>query len=288
MIGSFFLLNLFTGTIFCKFNELHEEISSISKFLTDDQIRWIKIQKFIYKANPKFRELKIPTNSIRRIVFYIVHSVKFETTIMICILINALMMALTYETSPILFKQIIEGINNIFSAFFFIEMLMKIFSLGIQTYWKSNWNKFDAFIVLTSIFDFLMQLLGNSLSKFYKIGPQLMRVMRVIRISRLFKLIKKLEGLQKQLQIIILIIPTLINIGCLLFLIFFIFAIMGCFLFKNIENGKNINENNNFRNFSNSFLILFRCATGEDWYKIMFDTMNSPEGTSFIILCFFS
>ena len=54
-------------------------------------------------------------------------------------------------------------------------------------------------------------------------------------------------------------------------LIFFMFSIMGNFLFKNIVEADVIDEYKNFRNFSNSFLLLIALTTGEDWNKVMFD-----------------
>ena len=40
-----------------------------------------------------------------------------------------------------------------------------------------------------------------------------------------------------------------------------------------------INELNNFSNFGFAFSTLFRCATGEQWYILMFDTMRTEGCT---------
>ncbi len=61
------------------------------------------------------------------------------------------------------------------------------------------------------------------------------------------------------------------NVGALLFLVFFIYAILGVFIFKDITTGNAINKYNNFQNFGNAMLTLFRCSTGEDWPLVMFD-----------------
>lgn len=39
-----------------------------------------------------------------------------------------------------------------------------------------------------------------------------------------------------------------------------------------------INEVYNFKNFSRSLLMLFRCLTGEDWPMVMYDLMRTDEG----------
>jgi len=67
----------------------------------------------------------------------------------------------------------------------------------------------------------------------------------------------------------------MLNILGLLFLIFFIFAILGTYLFKNVGAGDSLNDEYiNFSNFANSFLLMFRMSTGEDWHMIMYDCMN--------------
>lgn len=58
----------------------------------------------------------------------------------------------------------------------------------------------------------------------------------------------------------------MLNVTALLFLVFFIFSILGVFLFGNIKSGWAIDETNNFQDFHHSIELLFRCATGEDWY----------------------
>lgn len=47
-------------------------------------------------------------------------------------------------------------------------------------------------------------------------------------------------------------------------------------VFGNIEldSGTQINRHNNFRHFFNSVILLFRCATGENWQQIMLSCMS--------------
>lgn len=54
------------------------------------------------------------------------------------------------------------------------------------------------------------------------------------------------------------------NIAGLMFLFFFIFAVLGNFLLKDILVGVIINSDTiNFKNFGNSFIMMFRMSTGE-------------------------
>ncbi len=54
-------------------------------------------------------------------------------------------------------------------------------------------------------------------------------------------------------------------------MLFFIYAIIGMQVFGNIKLDSQgpINRHNNFQNFPQALLLLFRCATGENWQEIM-------------------
>ena len=186
-------------------------------------------------------------------------------------------MALSYDGSSNSYNNVLNIINICFSSIFCAEMILKHLALGPRRYWKSNWNKFDAFVVFASIIDIVLNLLTQTSLKFLRAGPQIARIMRVLRVSRLFKLVKSLEGLQKILNTLIFSLPSLANVGVLLILVYFIFAVLATFLFSGITLGNDINSNVNFKNFFNSIIVLFRTSTGEDWYVIMFDTMYPQQ-----------
>jgi hypothetical protein len=86
----------------------------------------------------------------------------------------------------------------------------------------------------------------------------------------------KFKYLINKLNLKMLSLPSLFNVGALLILVMFIYSILGCFAFGSVKStGKIINDYNNFHNFHNAILTLFRCATGEDWYSIMFEVSES-------------
>mmetsp|Transcript_17432 Transcript_17432/g.12441 ORF Transcript_17432/g.12441 Transcript_17432/m.12441 type:complete len:116 (-) Transcript_17432:641-988(-) len=49
------------------------------------------------------------------------------------------------------------------------------------------------------------------------------------------------------------------------------FAILGVFGFHSVEEGNVISRYKNFKNFGQSFLLLFAISTGEDWNRLMYD-----------------
>ena len=58
-------------------------------------------------------------------------------------------------------KNIIEmhqKLNEIFTYLFIAEMLMKLLGMGFKEYARDRFNLFDAFIVVMSIIDIILQL----------------------------------------------------------------------------------------------------------------------------------
>jgi hypothetical protein len=60
-------------------------------------------------------------------------------------------------------------------------------------------------------------------------------------------------------------------------LIFFIFAVLGVFIFGTITEGEVIDTYTNFNNFGFAMMMLLRVSTGEDWNRIMYDTMRTDN-----------
>ena len=44
-------------------------------------------------------------------------------------------------------------------------------------------------------------------------------------------------------------------------------------MFKSVKSGDEVTSYNNFWNFGMAMITLFRCSTGENWHKVMFDMM---------------
>lgn len=154
--------------------------------------------------------------------------------VMVCIILNIVTMAMSYETAPTSYNDMLDWINLGFTVVFIFECAMKLVGYGFKGYFLNGWNQFDFCVVATSILDLALTYSGKSFIKFLKVGPQLGRIFRVLRVSRLLRLIKSFEGLQKLIQVAIYTIPQLMNVVALLFIVLFIFAVLGVFLFKSV------------------------------------------------------
>jgi voltage-dependent calcium channel N type alpha-1B len=62
-------------------------------------------------------------------------------------------------------------------------------------------------------------------------------------------------------------------------MLYFIFAIIGMQVFGNIklDSSTAINRQNNFQNFPQALILLFRCSTGEGWQEVMLSCLPGVE-----------
>ena len=178
----------------------------------------------------------------------------------------------------------LEISNYIFTAIFFIEACVKLYVFRMA-YFKTGWHKFDFFVVTSSLIDLAMSLAlpkddgqEESGSQILAVGPQLARVMRVMRVTRVLRLAGTNKELQSLLKTIVMSVDSLFNVFILLMLIFFIMAVLGNTMFSQVTEGNVIDDYKNFANFHQSFSLLFSISTGEDWNRIMYDTMNVGPG----------
>ena len=87
------------------------------------------------------------------------------------------------------------------------------------------------------------------------------------------RILRKAKKLQIIFNTLVEALPAMGSLGMLLLLLMFMYAVIGMsqFGFANITDQENADYHANFRNFMNSFLLLFRSATGEGWDSLMFD-----------------
>ena len=144
-----------------------------------------------------------------------------------------------------------------FTGIFLVEAIIKLFVYS-WAYFKTNWNRFDFFVVCCSLIDLAIELSipkpegGNTeqgQSEILTVGPQLARVLRVLRVSRVLRLANKYKGLQSLLKTIQMSVSSLANVFILLMLIFFIMAVLGNTLFNKVIDGDVIGDWKNFTNF---------------------------------------
>ena len=276
LVVAYFFLNLFTGIMFRYFNESFKREQKIA----EDDKKAPKYYDFLAQiCNAETHYIvwkKPPKDSYKYILREFADNSYLDNFIMIVIFLNLIFMALNFEGSSAGYNLALTIVNYIFTGIFIIECIIKLLGYGFRAYFHSGWNKFDFFVVCSSLVDLAMTNVEGFDASFLK-SFQIIRVLRVLRITRVLRLIKSLKGLEKLIQTLSWSLTALSNVLLLMLIFFCIFAILGCYFYDNIyyKDYKDIfvyiNEYYNLDNFYNSFLLVFRCATGENWNNIMME-----------------
>lgn len=138
-------------------------------------------------------------------------------------------------------------------------------------YFKNPWNNFDFIIIVLTLMALGIQILDIA---DYTTKITIIRTFRLLRLLRIMRFAKKLQIVFNTL---VEAAPSMASLGLLLLLVIFMFAVIGTrlFSFTNVTDQETVNYHNNFKTFSESFIVLLRSATGEAWDSIMFDVGRS-------------
>ena len=269
-VGAMFVMNLFVGVIIDNFNRMKDELGGVSALMTEEQIAWSKMHEIVQKLQP-MRKVVVPRQPVRAVAFRFSMHPYFDFGIMGCIIVNTVVMMMTFFGESSSYQAACEAINLAFAVIFTLEWIIKNTALGFA-YFRDGWNRFDFFIVLGTNIGILLKLMLG-----LDIGP-LASVVRTFRVGRVFRLVKRAKGLRQLFDTLILTLPALGNIGGLLLLIFFIFSVVGVNVFAKVKWGDSVNAHANFTSFFMAFLVLCRCCTGEAWNVLMMELSGDQEG----------
>jgi hypothetical protein len=189
---------------------------------------------------------------------------------MSCIVLNTIVMAMTFFGMDLEYETALEMINYAFAIIFTVEAVIKL--AGLQwNYFDDNWNRFDFAIVCGTNIGIVLLFAAN-------VGlGSVTTLVRTFRVGRILRLIQGAKSLRRLFNTLILTLPGLSNISCLLFLLLFIFTVMGTSLFATVGFHRDHNENANFRSFWHAVLTLIRFSTGENWNGMMHSLYNPHD-----------
>ncbi|XP_045474273.1 voltage-dependent calcium channel type A subunit alpha-1 isoform X10 [Harmonia axyridis] len=304
IVFPFFFVNIFVALIIITFQE-QGEVELQSGEIDKNQKSCID---FTIQARPLERYMPNKRNSFKYKIWRVVVSTPFEYFIMLLIVFNTLLLMLKfdkqddtftntlkylnwvftamftvecilkilafgvrYHESPPMMSNILAAMNIIFTFLFLCETVLKLIAFGIKNFFKDPWNTFDFVTVIGSIVDAMVVEFGeNSINVGF---------LRLFRAARLIKLLRQGYTIRILLWTFVQSFKALPYVCLLIAMLFFIYAIIGMQVFGNIKEipGEDINRHNNFRNFVQGLMLLFRCATGEAWPSIMLSCVKHKE-----------
>lgn len=263
IVGNFLVNNLFVGVVISSFTSMKERLLGHAS-LSESQKVWLEINHMLLFVELRAHH-KPPQGSswwarmIRTPLFRLATNVWFDLAISMLIILNIIVMAMWFYQYPSAYGTFLDTASYTFTALFVIEAIIKIVGLGPTQYFSVRWNAFDFLIVLGSV-------IGIPLSTTF--DPT---VLRIFRTARIVRVVKSVSGLKSLFASITIALAPLANVGGLVALFLFVFSIMAMHMFGQIawDDQGYINRYSNFDTFPIAMLTLFRCATGEDWNKIM-------------------
>ena len=110
----------------------------------------------------------------------------FKNLIDLTIFVNTIFLSFEKYPADSENEKVLEYINLGFFVVFFIEMLLKLYVYGFRQYVKSNFNIFDAFIIIVSSVDILVNFIVSTDNE----SGGAVSVFRTFRLLRIFKLAK--------------------------------------------------------------------------------------------------
>lgn len=198
-------------------------------------------------------------------------------SVIVLVFLNTLTLVSEHYGQPIWLDDFQELCNRIFVTLFTLEMFLKMYSLGFQGYFVSLFNRFDCFVVISSI----LELLLTNTKIMMPLGVS---VLRCVRLLRIFKVTKYWFSLRNLVASLINSMRAIASLLLLLFLFIVIFALLGMQVFggKFAETTSGIEEmhRSNFDTFSQSLLTVFQILTGEDWNEVMYIGINAYGGVN--------
>ncbi|XP_058488623.1 calcium channel, voltage-dependent, L type, alpha 1D subunit, a isoform X12 [Solea solea] len=212
-----------------------------------------------------------------------VKSVPFYWLVIILVFLNTLTISSEHYNQPMWLTQVQDVANKVLLAMFTCEMLVKMYSLGLQAYFVSLFNRFDCFVVCGGITETI-------LVEFEIMSPLGISVFRCVRLLRIFKVTRHWQSLSNLVASLLNSMKSIASLLLLLFLFIIIFSLLGMQVFGGKFNfDETQTKRSTFDNFPQALLTVFQILTGEDWNAVMYDGIMAYGGpsSSGMIVCFY-
>ncbi|XP_074173206.1 voltage-dependent L-type calcium channel subunit alpha-1S isoform X2 [Rhinolophus sinicus] len=322
LLGSFFILNLVLGVLSGEFTKEREKAKSRGTFQKlrekqqlDEDLRgymsWItqgevmdvddlREGKLSLDEGGSDTESLYEIEGLNKIIQFVRHwrqwnrifrwkchdVVKTKTFYWLVILIvalNTLSIASEHHNQPLWLTHLQDVANQVLLALFTIEMLMKMYGLGLRQYFMSIFNRFDCFVVCSGLLEILLVASGA-------MSPLGISVLRCIRLLRIFKVTKYWTSLSNLVASLLNSIRSIASLLLLLFLFIVIFALLGMQLFGGRYDFEDTEvPRSNFDNFPQALISVFQVLTGEDWNSVMYNGIMAYGGPSYpgMLVCIY-
>ncbi|XP_049590543.1 dihydropyridine-sensitive L-type skeletal muscle calcium channel subunit alpha-1 isoform X2 [Syngnathus scovelli] len=313
LVGSYFVLNLVLGVLSGEFTKEREKAKSRGEFqklretqqLDEDlkgYMEWITQAEVLDNDNEG--QSLLPTenggseagsagkmDTMQLIIYYYkqarkwnrwlrrkclvyVKSKLFYWWVIMLVFFNTLAIATEHHKQSERLTKWQDNTNTLLLAMFSLEMFMKMYALGLSSYFMSLFNRFDCFVVSTGI----MELILVQMNIMSVMGISVLRCIRLLRLLKVTRYWTSLSNLVASL------LNSVRSIACLLLLLFLfivIFSLLGMQVFGGKFNfSDQPKPRSTFDSFPQALITVFQILTGEDWNTVMYDGIMAHGGPS--------
>ncbi|XP_066235942.1 voltage-dependent L-type calcium channel subunit alpha-1S [Saccopteryx leptura] len=322
LLGSFFILNLVLGVLSGEFTKEREKAKSRGTFQKlrekqqlDEDLRgymsWITQGEVMDVEDLREGKLSLDEGGsdteslyeiegLNKIIQFVRHwrqwnrvfrwrchdlvkSRAFYWLVILIVALNTLSIASEHHDQPLWLTHLQDVANRVLLALFTLEMLMKMYGLGLRQYFMSVFNRFDCFVVCSGVLEILLVESGA-------MSPLGISVLRCIRLLRLFKITRYWTSLSNLVASLLNSIRSIASLLLLLFLFIIIFALLGMQLFGGRYDFEDTEvRRSNFDNFPQALISVFQVLTGEDWNSVMYNGIMAYGGPSYpgMLVCIY-
>uniref|UniRef100_H3AX65 Sodium channel protein n=1 Tax=Latimeria chalumnae TaxID=7897 RepID=H3AX65_LATCH len=228
--------------------------------------------------------------SLRMQTFRLVNNRVFDAIVLFVILASTATLTLDdkYTQSNAKIQLALKYLDYFYTAFFNLEMILKIVGLGLTFYFTNVWTLLDFFLVVVG----WLGIIGSSVKSLKSL-----RSLRTLRALRPLRAISRWEGMRLVVNALVASIPSISNVMLVCLVFWLIFGIVGVQIYGGKffqcldENGNRlpitvvnnrsecesnankgyqwVNAEINFDNILSTYIILLQVATFEGWVEIM-------------------
>lgn len=194
------------------------------------------------------------------------------------IILNTITLSIDYYGISNSLSSILFTINSTLTFLFLIEMILRLYGLGLAEYFRDRMNLVDLFVVILSIVEFFV-ISDTNLSALRVI--RVFRIIRVLKIARIFRYLSSIS----------IILKTLSNsLSKFMYLLLFltilivVFSLLGMQIFKGNFSFKEGLPRTNYENLHSALLTTFQVLSTENWNDVLTSSLRfQPASCIFLI-----
>eukprot|EP01062_Namystynia_karyoxenos_P061869 TRINITY_DN5455_c0_g1_i2.p1 TRINITY_DN5455_c0_g1~~TRINITY_DN5455_c0_g1_i2.p1 ORF type:complete len:2396 (+),score=828.03 TRINITY_DN5455_c0_g1_i2:122-7189(+) len=198
--------------------------------------------------------------------------------------VNVLAMGIDHRGISTDVSNVLETVNQVCSAIFLVEAVIKLIGMGAGQYFSSPFNTFDFCLVVVSVLETAADLAQGGGGG----GGSPFSALRAFRLLRVFRLASNVDSLRQLLVAIVRSVKSVLYLGFLMVLFVLVYALFGLTLFDTPNSGGYYaGSRENFANLGQAAITVFIITTGEGWATMMLNVMQGFDKSRWVVALYF-